>query len=495
VSGIHLVDGVNVGLTRSTDLAIERQPGRAASARAARATGTICDLAPPKLGDFVQNVEMNTSPRPTVLARLWLGLQRAADDTELGKYLLGWIAPALFALLVSISIRLHSLEPLPTMARAVGNLLALSAVGLLLLWSRGRRFSLPRDVALLLLALAAAVAVSVLGSGNADISLLRLELYLSVALLATVFYLTYRDQPSLPLEAYFLGIAVVHLPFLLSAILWIKDLGPPFWTDRVYRVAHFANVRQFAECGFFAAVSATGLGLLSRRLVVPSFLLAAGALFGLIMTGSRGATLSWLVFVALACCFSQARLRAAVHGLVVLALAGGLVWYLDRLGWLPSPNIFARVASEQVGEERFDNSRLELWLLSMRQIAVHPLFGSGPEGYWLSGCCNPRVMQAHNFVLQFLMEFGVVGCAIVLLLAARAVKGLGGPAAVAKLTVATPSNRVLACLLMSFIAYSLVDQTMYHLLPLLHFALFAGLFAASLTHARAAPNPVVLPRD
>ncbi len=130
----------------------------------------------------------------------------------------------------------------------------------------------------------------------------------------------------------------------------------------------------------------------------------------------------------------------------------------------------------------------ELWLLSLRQIAAHPLFGSGPEGYWLSGCCYRWVMQAHNFVLQFLMEFGVVGCAILLLIASRAVKGLGGPAAAARLALATPENRVLVCVLVSFLAYSLIDQMMYHLLPLLHFALFAGLFAAGLIQARAA-NP------
>ena len=112
-----------------------------------------------------------------------------------------------------------------------------------------------------------------------------------------------------------------------------------------------------------------------------------------------------------------------------------------------------------------------------------------PGKNWLSGCCNRRLMRAHNFVLQFLMEFGVVGCAIAL--AARCSRGLGAgrlSAAAARLLLATPGNRVLACLIASFLAYSLIDQTMYHLLPLLHFALFAGLFAAGLAQARAASS-------
>jgi O-antigen ligase len=428
---------------------------------------------------------MNTNRRITVLRRFWLDLRRAADDTAFNKYLLGWIAPALFALLVSATIRLHSLAPMPTMFRATGNLLTVAAVTILLQLIRGSRLIPPRNVVLLLVALFTAAAVSVLGSGSILISLLRLSLYLSIALLATSVYLAHRDRENLPVQAYFLAIAVVHLPFLLSAILWIKDTGPPFWRYG-YRVAHFANVRQFAEFAFFAAVSASGLGLLSRRLVLPSFLLAAAALFGIILTGSRGAFLAWLLFVLLACCLSQERLRAAVHGSLVLVLAAGFVWYLDHARVLPSPNIFVRVASEQMGQETFDNSRLDLWFLSLRQIAAHPLFGSGPEGYWLSGCCNPRIMQAHNFVLQFLMEFGVVGCAIALLIAARAVKGLGGLKGTVRLALATPRNRVLACLVSSFLAYSLIDQTMYHLLPLLHFGLFAGLFAAGLAQARIA---------
>jgi O-antigen ligase len=407
----------------------------------------------------------------------------------IGRYLLEWIAPALFALLVSNTIRFHSLIPMPTMASTVGNLLAVAAVTFVVLMALGRRLVLSRDVVILLLALAASATVSVLGSGSTEYSLQRLELYLAMVLLAIATYLAYRDHGQLPLLVFFLGIALVHLPYLLAAILWIKDMVPPFWKEG-FRVAHFANVRQFAEFAFFAAVSGTAIGLLSRRLAIPSFLLAVAAMFGIILTGSRGAALAWAGFVLLACCFSQARLRAAIHGVLVMLSAAALVWYLDHSGLLPSPNIFARVAGEHTGAESFDNARFGLWLKSLHQILARPLFGSGPEGYWLSGCCDQRIMQAHNFVLQFLMEFGVVGCAIVLLLVARAVKGMGGVATTIRLVLATPDNRVLACLVASFLAYSLIDQTMYHLVPLLHFALFAGLFCAGLMQARVAnPQP------
>jgi O-antigen ligase len=187
------------------------------------------------------------------------------------------------------------------------------------------------------------------------------------------------------------------------------------------------------------------------------------------------------------CCFGWARVRAALHGLVALGLSAGLVWYLDHSALLRSPNIFARIGSQQ----SFDSGRLQAWQVSLEQIMARPLFGSGPEGFWLSGlsdCCGHPIRQAHNFVLQFLMEFGLVGCGIAVLIAARAIKRMGGRTGAITLVLATPGSRLLACLLAAFLAYSLIDQMMYHVLPLLHFALLAGLFAAGLAQARAA-NP------
>jgi hypothetical protein len=427
---------------------------------------------------------MVTSPKK---AAFWQGLSQSRDPAVARRHLLVLVVPALFALLVSATIRLHSLFLTLTMPRAVGNLLAVAAVAFLVLMATGRRVTLPADIAALLLALGGSAAVSVLGSGGVDASLLRLELYLAIVLLATAVYLAYRDEESIPPESYFLAVALLHLPFLLAAIVWISEAGPPFFQDGYRRVADFGNVRQFGNVGFLAAVSGTALGLLSRKYAVASFALAGAALFGVIMTGSRGGLLCWILFVLLACCFSHARVRAALHGVLVLTVSAGLVWYLDRSGILPSPNIFTRLAGLQAGTESLDAGRLRIWIGAIGQIGAHPLFGSGPEGYRLSGCCDRSFHQAHNFVLQFLLEFGVIGCTIAALLVARVIGRLGGAHATMRLAFATHGNRVLACFLAAFLGLSLIDQTMYHLVPLLHLAFFAGLFAAGLAQARRDP--------
>jgi hypothetical protein len=152
---------------------------------------------------------------------------------------------------------------------------------------------------------------------------------------------------------------------------------------------------------------------------------------------------------------------------------------------LHSPNIFGRVG--EVVESQgagFDSGRLPLWTASIKQILAHPFFGSGPEGYWLSGCCDQSILQAHNFVLQFLMEFGALGCGVILFILYRAFRHLGGFASVLSLAGATSGNRILACMIAAYLAYSLIDQTMYHLLPMLLMAPVAGLFAAGLVQAR-----------
>lgn len=388
------------------------------------------------------------------------------------------LVPALFALLVSVTIRQHSLSPYFTMPRTVAGLLAVSAlsfIALVAVW--GDRPRMNGKSAALLTALLFSSGISATLSGNVAMSLPRLGLYLAVALLAVVTYRIYSKRCYLPLTAVFIAIALTHIPFFVAAVLWIRDLDPPFWHAGV-RIADFAHVRQFAEFAFLAAASGTGLALCAKRGLAVSMILTGCAVFGILLTGSRGALLAWMMFVFLMSLMGPARLRASVHGLVVLLFASLLVWILDYTGVLASPNLFTRVVEADGGTS--DSGRFSLWWASWEQILRHPFFGSGPEGYWISGCCDRTVLQAHNSLLQFLMEFGVVGCALALGLLWTAVHALEGPRGVAKRIAASPANRVLAGLLVSFIAYSMIDQMFYHVVPLLHFGVLAGLLAAGL---------------
>jgi O-antigen ligase len=216
-----------------------------------------------------------------------------------------------------------------------------------------------------------------------------------------------------------------------------------------------------------------------------SLLLTSCALFGVIATGSRGALLSWLVFVLLLVCFSSARWRVLAFSVAALVGSALLVGYLHFSGLLASPNIFVRVQQlVTVPGAELGSGRVQIWRDALRVIARHPLFGMGTEAYRITGCCDRRVAQPHNFVLQLLMQFGVVGSALLAALCWRAVRALGGGRRAVALMFASPENLALAAMVAAFLAFSCIDGLLYREVPLIHFAVLCGLFGAGLRRAR-----------
>lgn len=410
----------------------------------------------------------------------------ASSTTAPRLSVLSWLAPALFAAFTSVVVRAHSWSPLATLPELVAAIAVVSILMLAGMWWRGSRVSVPRDIAIVLMATAASTAVSLLLSPDLRLAWPRLILYGALGAFAMAIYLLHREAPQIPYKLYSLAIAAVHVPFLLEVIQW-EIAAEGVSMDHGVRVANFSNIRQYGEFAFFAAASGSAMLVLWRKTALLAFVLTGGALFGIIATGCRGAMLSWLIFNALLVCFSPQRSRVLLHGALVLVSTGMLVWYLDRSGILETPNLFGRLQeySLELGLNAYSAGRIELWYQTAIAILHHPLFGAGPEGYWLSECCSREVLQPHNFVLQFLLEFGIVGCLMFTLLAWRFVVHLGGLRRTTQLLLASDGNRTVSCLVCAYLAYSLIDGTLYHPLPMLLFALFAGLLAAGVQRARS----------
>lgn len=401
-----------------------------------------------------------------------------------GRLALEWIAPAAFGLWVFVAAWLTSASPQPTLPALAWCTLATAVLLLGTLRALGRRLSMPRDVGLLLFALGASMVASNFLLSTPSWSLPRLGLYISLSLVGVAFYLMYRDAVRIPLQGYCIAIAVLHVPFFIEVMAWAARSGPDFFT-RSMAVAHFSHVRHFGYLGFLAAMAATALVTLPGRFDLASLLLAGCALFGIVATGSRGALLSWLAFVLLLVCFSPARWRVLAFSLAALTGSASLVWYLHSSGLLESPNIFVRVQQlVAVPGTELGSGRVQIWRDSLGVIARHPLFGMGTEAYRITGCCDRRVAQPHNFVLQLLMQFGLVGSALLAALCWRALRALGGLRRVAALTLASPENLALAAMLAAFLAFSCIDGLLYREVPLIHFAVLCGLFAAGLHRAR-----------
>jgi len=387
-----------------------------------------------------------------------------------------------FGLLVFFVIW-HSPAPARTLPGLTCGIFAIAALLILAMRSRARYFSLAPELRPLLLGLLGAILISNALLSTFLLNLPRLGFYISLALLSISIYLLYRDAVSIPLRAYCIVVAAVHMPFVVEVAWWLAHTTPPFFAKNA-AIPHFVNVRHFGYVGFLAAVSGSVLVALSSRLVAASFILTSFALFGIIAMGSRGALLSWIFCVALLTGFSARRWRVAGPAIAALLLTSAGTLILHFSGVLVSPNIFTRL--EQSGDlHQFDSGRLQIWADALRWIVRHPLFGKGTEAYVRSGCCNAAFSHPHNLVLQLLMQFGLVGSALLVALLWSAVRLMGGLRRVLTLIFATVDNRALAAILVAYVAFGMIDGLFYREVPMIHFAMFVGLFAAGLHRARA----------
>lgn len=398
-----------------------------------------------------------------------------------GRLVTGVAVPALFGLMTYLFIRQHSWRPVESIATVTVYVTTVAAAIMLAVLASGKRLVFPRELFLPLGVLAASLLVSVLFSSWPAATSRQLMLYVSMCFFACATYVLYRDRP-IPIGAFCSIVAVVHLPFVLEIALWTKDLHGSFYPQGA-QVPNFKHVRHFGQLGFVAAMCGTALAAQTKRLVLVPLLLGAGALFGVIAMGSRGALLGWLVFVFLLATMSRGRVRIVVQAGVTALIAGGAVWFLHTTGILETPNVFHRVMTES-GAVPLDSGRLAIWKGALHEIGAHPIFGQGPDAYERSGCCNRAARQPHNWVLQFLMEFGIAGLATAGFVAWRAVRVFGGIRTLTGRVGSSPVSAVMAAAIGAFLVFGLLDGLLYWPMPLLHFALFCGLFGAGIHQGR-----------
>lgn len=65
--------------------------------------------------------------------------------------------------------------------------------------------------------------------------------------------------------------------------------------------------------------------------------------------------------------------------------------------------------------------RLEVWSLVLKELQGHWLLGTGPQSYFFYLHRHADVIHAHNFILQMLGEWGIIGTALFALLLYKAV--------------------------------------------------------------------------
>ena len=282
-------------------------------------------------------------------------------------------------------------------------------------------------------------------------------------------------------QSVFLALGIAHCIALWVVLHAWFTLNGELSTGAKWLPYH-SNIRHLGYHGMIGASCGFLLGLWGGRLRLAGYLIALFALFGLVYFGSRGAVISWIVAV-----FMMALCRKSWRILGVAALLLLLAIYLaEKTGvwWKPGPmTLMDRMGTE----EGFTSSgRLEVWIQALQAIAQHPWLGYGPDGYTLSRCCHPRLVQVHNAILHVLLESGLLGLLVFGLLVK---KTLWSPIHWVfsrwRKNTLPESISVLTSVLAGLMAFSMVDGIFYHVVPLTIFAILIVLFSGAVEKHRA----------
>ncbi len=391
-----------------------------------------------------------------------------------------WLPPLVFASLAFLAIDNYGPSPAGYNRQVAGYVFIAAATLLAGATMSGRRLHVERSQLFWLSAFSVSLAVSLWGAPDRSLSLNRVHLYYAVLLLGIALHAWHAGSVKNVLGKYLLLVPLVHMVFLVYMVFWVVSLQ---YEPEVPATGapHYANIRHFAYHGFIAAAFATSLFVLTRRLRATAFVLTASALFGIILFGARGALVAWLVSVAAMLVLGTRRRLLLAFGSSALLLSAGLVYGLAATGLLRGPSLFHRLEQGIGGAFRVAD-RLEIWVEAMSAILRRPVFGYGPEGYILSACCNREVAQPHNFILQFALEFGLLGSALFLGLCIAVWRKAVGPGALSAMrrSIVSPERAVLASIVLAFLAYAMIDGLLYHAIALMHFSLVAALFIGAM---------------
>ncbi len=325
---------------------------------------------------------------------------------------------------------------------------------------------------------AAFALISTLASPGVVSSLARLGYYYSVVLFGLAFALALPHcRPGTGLLV-LLTIPVVHSAFLLIALQSAaQHVGMP----DAFVPPFFLNVRHFGYQGFLGATAAMAVALLDRRFRTSGLLLAMAALFGIIIFGSRGGSVAWVLFVIVLLLVWPRRAEILLASLFAAGGAVALTLLSEQNGWFNTVSLFGRADIHLAHGSSLlsEANRISIWRDAVAAIMQRAFFGYGPEGYQISRCCDPTFVHPHNSILQLLLEFGVVGLGALVWTAREIFWPRARQVVLPTLRCrADPVCVAAFCIVAAFLGFSLIDGLLYYPVPMTGLAIVCGLLVA-----------------
>lgn len=234
-------------------------------------------------------------------------------------------------------------------------------------------------------------------------SWLRVLNLISLMLFARASYIFFsQHQEKIKYLVYiFPIISLIHIVLVIKK--WIV-LDHPYLYDWVYEIGFFGNIRYVAILTSMGLICSLYLMLQANRLKRLLFLFSSILIMSFIFwSGTRSVFISITLISLYFIYTSTNRLK---NTLFFLLIGSTSIFIASRFP----------VDKSSLGLERIGNlstsGRIEIWIDTIHYIMKKPFFGYGAESFGsvhsFYGGSASHLVQAHNMILQVLIEFGVV---------------------------------------------------------------------------------------
>ena len=295
---------------------------------------------------------------------------------------------------------------------------------------------------------------------------------------------------SLPYRLLFAAVLLSYALIVVHAFMtWHFSPDPGIHSHRTW-FSHFPFTGHARHAGYnmmVACIAGGALWMSSHEKLVSLAAFAIGLfLVGscLIWLGGRGSMLS--VVLALSIVGWTVRKRVAISasrvwlliGIVVLALAAAEL--ASQFGFNGLYNSFARsLAADDLN--RLSSSRLAIWGDTLSKLNSHWLMGLGSQAYlFLPDKLARKTSMPHNMIVQFLVEWGIVGTLLFLTILVNYLRA--GFAELLKVYGAMVGKWYLlgsAIVVLALMLHGLTDGTFYHGKASFYMAMFAAVWVTA----------------
>ncbi|MEZ9465214.1 O-antigen ligase family protein [Vibrio breoganii] len=187
--------------------------------------------------------------------------------------------------------------------------------------------------------------------------------------------------------------------------------------------------------------------------------------------GGRGAVFSFLIsiiLIMLAFIYLKNIALKSIIFLFILSVLSSIVSIPFSIFEWNGMHRFLIGFEDSASLDKFSSGRLSMWADTLVLIFQQPFLGYGADAYRFLGPTGHY--QPHNFVLQILLEFGLLGLLFLGAFFSSIVKK-----SIGKLIVNKDQNSILALILIiSLFVHGLLDGTIYHAQPVMLLAILCA---------------------